>query len=116
MKELNLPHLAPIRFAKYIISKDEASALVRVEFDSPPSLAMLVEAAAQSSGAFSNGEDKMGFLVTLKNIKLLEKAKALEYDVRVTYQHALDTLTYFSFEVNDKERIIASGVFVIALQ
>ena len=115
MKELNLPHLAPVRFAKYLISKESDWALVRVEFDSPPSLAMLVEAAAQSSAAFSDGSEKMGFLVTLKNIKLLQKAEATEYDVRVTYKHALDALTYFSFEVNDKEKVIASGVFVIAL-
>jgi hypothetical protein len=114
--ELNLPHQAPVKFAKYIISKDETSALVRAEFESSPSLAMLVEAAAQSSAAFSNGEEKMGFLVTLKNVKLLEKAEALEYDIRVTYQHALDALTYFSFEVNDTKVLIASGVFVIALQ
>lgn len=116
MKELNLPHQDPIRFAKYIISKDETSALVRVEFTSLPSLAMLVEAAAQSSGAFSEAEEKMGFLVTLKNVKLLQKAEALEYDIRVTYQHSLDALTYFSFEVISAKRLIASGVFVIAIQ
>ncbi len=116
MIELNLPHQSPVKFAKYIISKDETSALVRVEFESVPSLAMLVEAAAQSSAAFSEGKEKMGFLVTLKNVKLLQKAEVLEYDIRVTYQHALDALTYFSFEVNDATAVIASGVFVIALQ
>ena len=113
---LNLPHQAPVKFAKYIISKDEASALVRAEFESLPSLAMLVEAAAQSSAAFSDGKEKMGFLVTLKNIKLLQKPEAIEYDIRVTYEHAIDALTYFSFEVKDKEVTIASGLFVIAIQ
>ncbi|EDZ62797.1 hypothetical protein CBGD1_415 [Sulfurimonas gotlandica GD1] len=116
MKELNLPHQAPVRFAKYIISKDETSALVRAEFESLPTLSMLVEAAAQSSAAFSDGEGKMGFLVTLKNVKLIKKAESLEYDIRVTYQHALDALTYFSFEASHSKKLIASGVFVIALQ
>ena len=116
MKELNLPHLPPIRFAKYIISKDETSALVRVEFDSIPSLAMLVEATAQSSAAFSDNTKKMGFLVTLKNVKLLQKTETKEYDIRVTFQHQLDALTYFGFEANDSDRLIASGVFVIAMQ
>ncbi|WP_294960486.1 hypothetical protein [Sulfurimonas sp.] len=116
MIKLNLPHQAPVRFAKYIISKDETSAIVRAEFESLPSLAMLVEAAAQSSAAFSDGKGKMGFLVTLKNVKLIQEAKVLKYDITVTYQHALEALTYFSFEVNDDNTLVASGVFVIALQ
>ncbi|MFT5835697.1 MAG: hypothetical protein ACI9RG_000590 [Sulfurimonas sp.] len=113
MIELNLPHQAPVRFAKYIISKDETCAIVRAEFESLPSLAMLVEAAAQSSAAFSDGEEKMGFLVTLKNVKLLEKVEFLEYDIEVTFQHMLESLSYFSFEVKNQDSIIASGIFVI---
>ena len=116
MKELNLPHLAPIRFAKYTISKEEKSAVVRVEFDSIPSLAMLVEAAAQSSAAFDQGDGKMGFLVTLKNIKLLQEPKSLTYDVTVSSDHEMGQLTYFNFQTYDKDELIATGVFIVSLQ
>lgn len=118
MRELNLPHQAPVKFAKYIISKDETSAIVRVEFDSLPSLAMLIEAAAQSSAAFgseSTESVEMGFLVTLKNIKLLNEPSSLEYDAKITFEHKLNNLRYFNFEMSTKESVIASGTFVIAI-
>ncbi len=116
MSELNLPHLDPIKFAKYIISQDGDTYRVRIAFETIPSLAMLVEASAQSSAAFGAGESKTGFLVTLKNIKMLEKPSSLEYDVEVTSEQQIDALTYFSFEVYDKDLVVASGVFIIALQ
>lgn len=116
MKELNLPHKDPIRFAKHAVSKDGDTYTVKVKFETVPSLPMIVEAAAQSSAAFDDGNSKMGFLVTLKNIKLLEKPTALEYDVKVTSGAQIDSLTYFSFETFDNDLVIAKGTFIIALQ
>ena len=116
MKELNLPHKEPIKFAKYIVSKEDTSAVVKVQFDEIPNLPMLVEAAAQSSAAFSNEENKMGFLVTLKNIKLLSKPYSFEYNIKVIFEHQLDSLVYFNFEVYDENVQIATGIFIIALQ
>jgi len=116
MRELNLPHQEPILFAKHVIETEGDTNSVKVEFDTIPSLAMIVEAAAQSSAAFDKGEDKMGYLVTLKNIKLLEKPSSLEYIVKVTSEQQIDALTYFTFETYDKELIVATGTFIIALQ
>ncbi|MCF6308960.1 MAG: hypothetical protein L3J19_00570 [Sulfurimonas sp.] len=116
MKELNLPHKEPIKFAKYIVSKEDTSAVVKVQFDEIPSLPMLVEAAAQSSAAFSNEENKMGFLVTLKNIKLVNKPCSFEYNIKVTLEHQLDSLTYFNFEVYDEHTVVATGIFIISIQ
>lgn len=116
MKELNLPHQAPLRFAKHMTSREGDTRTIKVKFDDIPSLAMIVEAAAQSSAAFGDGGSKMGYLVTLKNIKLLEKPTALEYDVKVTSGAQVDALTYFTFETYDKEIFIAKGTFIIALQ
>lgn len=116
MKELKLPHQAPIRFAKYIISKEENTAVVKVKFDIIPTLPMIVEAAAQSSAALSDTENKMGFLVTLKNIKLLKKLSSLEYDVKVSLEHQFEDFCYFSFELNDTNTFVASGIFVIAIR
>ena len=116
MKELNLPHRDPIRFAKNIISKEGDTYTVKVKFDTVPSLPMIVEAAAQSSAAFDDGSSKMGFLVTLKNIKQIETPSALEYEVKVTSGAQVDALTYFSFEMFDNSLLVASGTFIIALQ
>ncbi len=115
MKELNLPHLAPIRFAKYLISEEDDTKVVKVAFETIPSLSMLVESAAQSSAAFDDGSGRMGFLVTLKNIKLFEKPSALEYSVAVTSGQAIDSLTYFTFEIFDEDKLIVSGTYIIAL-
>jgi len=115
MMELNLPHQEPIRFAKHIISKYDNIALVRIVFDNKPSLAMLVEAVAQSSAAFGDGDTKMGYLVTIKNIVLLQEANSLEYDAKISSAHQIDQLSYFEFEVLDKEELIAKGEFIIAL-
>lgn len=116
MKELNLPHKEPIKFAKYIVSKEDTLAVVKVQFDEIPSLPMLVEAAAQSSAAFSNEENKIGFLVTLKNIKLVNKPCSFEYNIKVIFEHQLDSLTYFNFEAYDEDILVVNGIFIIALQ
>ena len=116
MKELKLPHQAPMKFAKYAISKEENTAVVKVSFDTVPSLPMIVESAAQSSAALSNGENKMGFLVTLKNIKLLEKLSSLQYDVKVSLEHQIEDFRYFNFEVNNDNALVACGIFVIVLR
>ena len=116
MKDLKLPHQDPIRFAKHALSKEGDTYTVQVGFDSIPSLAMIVEAAAQSSAAFDEGSSKMGFLVTLKNIKLLQKPESLEYLVKVTSGAQVDSLTYFSFETFDENSLIAQGTYIISLQ
>ena len=115
MTELNLPHLDPIKFAKYVISRDDKEAIVRIGFDSVPSLGMLVEAVAQSSAAFGDGDPKMGYLVTIKNIELIQKASSLEYDAKIISAHQIDKLNYFTFEIFDKEILVAKGEFIIAL-
>ncbi len=115
MKELNLPHQEPIKFAKYIISSDDKQVTVRISFDTLPSLAMLVEAVAQSSAAFDEGSSKMGYLVALKNIELIQKPSSLEYDAQLKSSHKIDQLNYFEFDILDKEVLIAKGEFIIAL-
>ncbi|WP_321778458.1 hypothetical protein [Sulfurimonas sp.] len=120
MSKLNLPHKAPVRFAQEVIYKelDKDIAVVSVKFDSLPSLAMIVEAAAQSSAAFGGNDKKMGFLVSLKNIKLLEELKSLDYYVEIFAQHQLAGLSYFNFKVfikEEKEKVLANGTFIIAL-
>ena len=117
MTELVLPHQAPIRFAKYVLSKNDNVALVKNEFATPPSLGMLIEAAAQSGAAFADEDSKgrVGYLTTLKNIKLLAKPTSLEYNIKVTLTHQIENFGYLSFEVNQNEELIATGSFMVVI-
>lgn len=116
MTELHLPHQNPIRFAQDVISKDDSEALVKVKFSSIPTLAMIIEAAAQSSAAFGNNEVNMGFLVSLKNIKLLNPIESLNYNVKIINEHNLNSMKYFNFELLDNDVLVASGSFVVAFK
>jgi len=70
---MKLPHQEPIRFVKELLEIDAAYAFVSCIFPHPPTLAMVCEAAAQSSAAFAQDDKNitMGFLVSLKDIELL---------------------------------------------
>lgn len=68
---MKLPHLPPVRFAQHVIELEDDNAKVDCKFPSLPSLPMFIEAAAQSSAAFSKGaQPLMGFLATCKDVKL----------------------------------------------
>jgi len=113
--ELHLLHQAPLRFAKRVISLDENVAVVSNEFSSVPSLGMLVEAAAQSSAAFSEKDEqrKMGYLASLKNIKLITPPTSLYYDIHITLGATINNIGHFSFEAKQSDEVIASGSFVV---
>ena len=116
MQDLHLPHRAPLRFARQIISKGKDNARVLVKFDEIPSLAMLIEAAAQSSAAFGDGSAKMGFLVSLKNVKLTKKASRKNLEVEVHNEHNLESMKYINFEVFEDEESLANGSLVVSLR
>jgi len=115
MLELNLPHLEPIRFAKKVISKDSTTARVVVEFPQMPSLAMMIEAAAQSSAAFSDGSKKGGYLVGIKNVKLLHVAGKKFLEVEVVMKHSIENMSLLDFEVYEGSLILCRGSLTIAL-
>lgn len=106
---MNLPHLAPILFAKEVESKGENSATVLCEFPYPPSLAMLLEAAAQSSSALVEGEVKEGFLVSANSLKLHKKATQVSCSIEVTLELKMQEMRIFSFSIQD----LADGKFTI---
>jgi len=115
MTPLRLPHKAPVRFAKSILSKESSSsAKVAVEFAQIPSLAMLVEAAAQSCAALED-ESKEGYLLALKSIKLLIKPTKKSYEIAVSKEHDFGNMVYIRFEVVDGEIEIANGYLTVAL-
>ncbi|WP_024954807.1 hypothetical protein [Sulfurospirillum arcachonense] len=106
---MNLPHLAPILFAKKIIEKNEKSARVECEFPYPPSLPMLLEAAAQSSVALNTNDKKEGFLVAASSLKLHKKVENQSVEIQVNAQMQMGNMHLFSFEVKN----IAEGKFTV---
>jgi len=118
MDDFSIPHLPPIRFVKTLIKADETSASVAVGFDEVPTLGMLIEAAAQSSSGIQDVEnnERMGFVITLKNIKLLEDVNSKEFVVDVELVHKLDNFQSLSFTVFEEKIKVATGGFSIALQ
>jgi len=116
MAEIKLPHLAPIKFAKEIISTTNSSAEVEIEYEQLPSLAMLVEAAAQSCAALKTDKNEEAFLVSLKGIKLLQKPTKMRLRASINEEHRLDKMRYVSFEIFEDKSCIAEGTLVIALQ
>jgi len=118
MSDLILPHIAPIKFAKAILQTDENSAVVKIAYDEFPTIGMLIEAAAQSSAGISDKQNigRMGFLVSLKDVKLLEEIKSYEYIAKIDLVSRLDNFKSLKFEIFEEERMIAKGSFAIILQ
>lgn len=116
MLELSLPHLQPIRFAKKILSSTGYTARVVIEFDEIPSLAMMVEASAQSTAAFSEGSSQKGYLAGMKSVKLLSTPKSTLLEVEVTRRHTLENMTLFDFMVYEQERACLKGSLTIVLE
>lgn len=115
--ELNLPHKPPILFAKKILSHDELHAKVELLFETTPSLAMLIEAAAQSTAAFNNTTDvKSGYLVSMKNIKLCNSPSLKKLEVSLHHLHSLGNMKIIDFQVNEDIQIIATGSLTIAIE
>lgn len=115
VQKIKLPHQEPIKFAKYIIKKELNKAKVKVEFDEVPSLALLIEGAAQSSAALGDAEDKNAYLVSLRDVNLLKKAELKSFEIEVKHEFNLENMNSISFNVFENKRNIASGSFVIAI-
>lgn len=118
MDDFSIPHLPPVRFVKTLIRADKISATVKVGFDEVPTLGMLIEAAAQSSSGIKDDKNngRMGFVITLKNIKLLREVNSKEFEVHVKLVHKLDDFKSLSFNIFEDEEQVVTGTFSIILQ
>lgn len=77
---------------------------------------MFIEAAAQSSAAFNlDTQVKMGFLTMAKDIRLLEKAKAKEYIIKLKKEAEINQYKQFSFGAYTYKNSVkvASGYFTL---
>jgi len=116
MQEIKLPHLAPIRFAQKILLKEGKMARVSLAFGMLPSLAMMVEAAAQSSAAFRVNDSENAYLVSIKGVKLHQNPTQENLVAEIIDAHRLDMMRYVEFQIFEQETCIASGTLVIAVQ
>jgi hypothetical protein len=116
---MNLPHLAPIKFVKAILTCKEKQATVLCEFQSLPTLPMLTEAAAQASSALLKSDiPQNGFLVLMKDVILHVKAKSVTCVVAIEERVSLGNSSEFYFEVFEKEggEMYANGLLMIVTE
>lgn len=115
--EVKLPHLAPLKFVSSILLQSEEKARTEVTFETPPTLARLVESAAQSTCALSSPLNvKNAFLVSMKNVILLQQPVKKIFEVTVTHIHTFENMNLIDFEVYDSSTIIASGSITLAIE
>ena len=113
-----LPHLAPILFAKEVLESKENEVLVQCSFPYIPSLAMLSEAAAQSSAAFikkKNENIKIGFLINIKNVVEIKELKERECIIKVIKNVELENMSEYNFDVISNKIIYAKGTFTVII-
>ena len=118
---MNLPHGEVLLFAKEILEKNNDAVKVRCEFSTFPTLAMFIEAAAQSSAAFNSDSDtrvKIAFLTMAKDVKLLNKIRKKNYIIKVDIQIEVNNMKQFYFEVYEEFSDIryVSGYFTLIIQ
>lgn len=105
---MKLPHQKPIRFAQEVLKKEDDRVFVKVVFPYIPSLAMILESAAQSSAGFED-EFKEGFLVGANDMEVLKEIKKNEFVIEVKKEVLMPQMSMFSFKLED----FAKGRFSI---
>ena len=118
---MNLPHREPLIFAKEVLLKQGDTVKVRCEFSMLPTLAMFVEAAAQSSAAFNYDSDskaKIGFLTMANDVELLGKIETLHFLFLLKKEVEVGPYKKFSFEAyaNNMHLKIVTGNFTLLIQ
>lgn len=114
--EVQLPHTAPIKFAKTILFREANLARVEVEFINLPSLPMLIESAAQSSSALAlSTYKKGGYLVAMKNIKFHVSPRKNILEVEVVKTCTLGNMNIIDFKIFENEIMLVNGSLTIAL-
>lgn len=109
---INIPHKKPIRFANEVLSLDDSCAMVSVSFFKPPTLAMICEAAAQSSGAFAK-KQTLGYLLSIRDALLLAEPQSLHYNVDINLTASFDNLLEYSFRLLADGIVYAQGSIII---
>jgi len=115
---MNLPHKAPLIFAKEVLENKDKHVKVKCLFPQPPTLAMFIEAAAQSTAGFNEeGELAIGFLTMVRNIRRLAPLTHKAYFITVTKENEVGPYRKFFFSaycvISKKE--VVTGNFTLMI-
>ncbi len=113
-----LPHKAPVRFVREVIKDGENDAISMLEFLEPPTLASVVESAAQNV-IFITSLYRIydgGVLTGMKNIVRYERLEAGVYRIESKISTQLDSFCIFTFELFRNEKVVAEGEFNVVMK
>jgi hypothetical protein len=116
---MNLPHGKLLLFARECMERKEEYVVVHCIFPTTPTLAMFLEAAAQSTAGFIREKKvKMGFLTMGKDIKILNNINDREYFFHIYKDVHIGQYHQFNFEAFVKETEIktVSGAFTLQIE
>lgn len=113
-----LPHKYPVRFIKEVIEEGENHAVSLVAFKETPTLAAIVEAAAQNVVFIQSmyREFDGGVLTVMKNIVLMKVLSLGDYRVESRVAARLDQFCTIKFELLDEECIVVQGEMSIVMK
>lgn len=121
-----LPHLLPVRFVREIIETKEFHATCELAFETPPTLPMLIEAAAQCSVFVKIKEIKRqlglpiegeinGMLTKVSKSALLAKPSGTVFTGTSRYKSNFENFFSLEFEILEQTRPVAKGELAIIL-
>lgn len=116
---MKLPHLPPLVFLKEILEKQEQEAVVRCSFEEIPTLAVFIEAVAQSSSVFvDSSKPKRGFLATLKEFRQHQPITKLDYKVHLQIEATIGEYLQLCGKVYEVENNtpVVSGTFTVIIK
>lgn len=113
-----LPHKYPVRFIKEVQIDGEDHAVSLVEFKEKPTLAAMVEAAAQNVVFIRSlyKDFDGGVLTGMKNIEFFEDVELGIYHVESAIMTRLDHFCMIKFTLSTNEGICAKGEISIVMK
>ena len=113
-----LPHLAPVRFVTEVLVAGEVDSACIVEFEEEPTLAAIVEAAAQNVIFIASlyRDFDGGVLTAMKKVKLLKPLVKGSYKVESVISARLDNFSMFKFTLSKADEVFVEGEMSIVMK
>jgi CRISPR/Cas system CMR-associated protein Cmr5 small subunit len=115
MANLILPHKYPLNFAKKVVESTKNTKKVLCQFESLPTISMLLEAAAQSTVSFCKSKQTKGVLIKANNIELLRPIYNMTYICQIQILCDINNWSKYNFEVFDKAEKVCTGSILIGV-
>lgn len=106
---MNIPHQPPIKYAAEVLERTDAWVRVLCEFPEPPTLPMMIEAAAQASAGLNPEVLTIGYLTLVQESELVQKTVGSSLVVKVQALNNLGKIKAFAFAFYEAETLIAKG-------